>query len=166
MLRTLFGKQPKEREAPKIAKAQRGIPFDPGLITALTHQHRELAMLLVKASSTAEQCYFADTADTLARFKDGLDTHLRREASQLTPYLAAHLRGEDAKELVREIHTNSALIERTVKGFLDRYLNEPVDAESMHDFVIEVERVCEEFCQETEREEASFYTLYMAPEAY
>lgn len=166
MLKTFFGKQPKERDAPKIAKAQRGIPYEPGLITALTHQHRQLAMLLVKASSTAEQCYFADTAEALAQFKSDLEMHLRRESTHFIPYLAQHLKGEGADELVRDMHTNSALIGRTVKKFLDRYLEKPVDAESMHDFVIEVERVCEEFCQETEREEASFYTLYMAPEAY
>jgi hypothetical protein len=41
-----------------------------------------------------------------------------------------------------------------------------VDADSLHDFVAEVERVCEDFSQELEREEAAFYTLYMAPEAY
>jgi len=166
MLRTFFGKQPKERDAPKIAKAQRGLSYEPGLITALTHQHRQLAMLLVKASSTAEQCYFADTAEALAQFRAGLDMHLRRESTHLIPYLGQHLKGEDADELVREMRTNSALIDRTVRGFLDHYLSHPVDTTSMADFLIEVERVCEEFCQEIEREEASFYTLYMAPEAY
>jgi hypothetical protein len=166
MLRTFFGMLPKEREAPRIARAQRGIPFDPGLITALTHQHRQLVMLLVKASSTAEQCYFAETAEALAQFKDDLDTHFRREDAQLIPYLAHHLRGEGAEELVQEIRTNGALIDRTVRGFLAHYLSHPVDAENLDDFVIQVERVCEDLSQEMEREEAAFYTLYMAPEAY
>jgi hypothetical protein len=166
MLRTLFGKLPTEREAPKLAKSPRGVAYDPGLITALTHQHRELVMLLVKASSTAEQCYFTETADTLAQFKAGLDAHLQRESVQLVPYLSHHLRGEGAQELIREMRTNSALIDRTVRGFLDHYQRNPVDAGSMNDFVVQVERVCEEFSQEVEREEASFYTLYMTPEAY
>jgi hypothetical protein len=166
MLRTLFGKRPKDGEAPRIGKTERGVPYDPGLITALTHQHRELVLLLVKASSTAEQCYFAETAEALVQFETDLDTHLRRESAQLVPYLAAHLRGEDAKELVRDMRTNGVLIERTVQGFLDYYRHNPVDAESMQDFVTEIESVCEEFCQEIEREEAAFYTLYMTPEAY
>jgi hypothetical protein len=166
MLRTFFGKLPTEGEAPKVTKPLRGIPYDPGLITALTHQHRQLVMLLVKASSTAEQCYYAETAETLAQFKADLDAHLRREDIQLVPYLAQHLRGEDAQELVREIRTNGVLIDRTVRGFLDHYLRKPVDADNMGDFVVQVERVCEEFSQEVEREEASFYTLYMGPEAY
>jgi hypothetical protein len=166
MLRTLFGKRPKDGEAPRISKTERGVPYDPGLITALTHQHRELVLLMVKASSTAEQCYFAETAEALMQFETDLDTHLRRESAQLVPYLAAHLRGEDAKELVRDMRTNGVLIERTVQGFLDYYRHNPVDAESMQDFVTEIEGVCEEFCQEIEREEAAFYTLYMTPEAY
>lgn len=166
MLRSFFSNQPKQDESPKTGKAKHGVPFDPGLITALTHQHRELVMLLVKASSTAEQCYFAETAEALAQFEADLDTHLRRENVQLVPYLAEHLGGEDAKELVRDIRTNGALIGRTVQSFLDHYRHNPVDAQSMQDFVTEIEGVCEEFCQEIEREEAAFYTLYMTPEAY
>jgi len=166
MLRTLFGMLPTEREAPKVATPPRGIAYDPGLITALTHQHRQLVLLLVKASSTAEQCYFAETAEALAQFKADLDTHLKLEDAQLVPYLSHHLWGEGIEELIREMRANSALIDRTVRGFLEHYLRKPVDADSLNDFVIQVERVCEEFSQEVEREEASFYTLYMGPEAY
>ena len=166
MLRTFFGKQPKEGEAPKIGKAQRGIPYDPGLVTALTHQHRELVMLLVKASSAAELGYYDETEATLGQFKTDLARHLRRESIELMPYLAAHLRGEDAKELLREMHTNASLIERTVKSFVDHYLLYPVTTANMQDFQMEIDGVSEEFSQEVEREEASFYTLYMAPEAY
>lgn len=140
-------------------------PYQPSLLGA-PHQHRQLVLLLVKASSTAEQCYFAETAEALAQFKADLGTHLRRGDTQLVSYLAQHLRGEDAQELVREIRTNGALIDRAVRGFLDHYLRKPVDADNLHGFVIQVELVCEEFSQEVEREEASFYTLYMGPEAY
>jgi hemerythrin-like domain-containing protein len=166
MLRTLFGRLPTEREAPKVVKPSRGPSYDPRLITALTHQHRQLVLLLVKASSTAEQCYFAETAETLAQFKQDLDTHLERENNQLVPYLSHHLWGEGVEELVQEMRTNSALIDRTVRGFLDHYLRNPVNADSMAEFIAQIERVCEDFSQEVEREESSFYTLYMAPEAY
>lgn len=166
MLRTLFGKLPTEREAPKVTKPPRGIAYDPGLIIALTHQHRQLVMLLVKASSTAEQCYFAETAETLAQFSADLDAHLQREDAQLVPYLSHYLWGDGVETLIREMRANSALIDRTVRGFLDHYRRNPVDADSLSDFVSQIERVCEEFSQEVEREEASFYTLYMAPEAY
>lgn len=166
MLLTLLGKRPKDREAPRTATRQRGIPYDPTLITALTHQHRELVMLLVKASSAAEQCYYAEATEALAQFKADLTTHLMRENSQLVPYLSQHLWGEGSEELVREMQANGARIERTVKRFLDSYLDKPVDNDSMYDFLIEVERVCEEFSREVEREETEFYTLYMGPEAY
>ncbi len=166
MLRTLLGKRPKDRDAPRIAEAKRGIPYDPTLITALTHQHRELVMLLVKASSAAEQCYYAEATEALVQFKADLDAHLKREDSQLIPYLSQHLWGVGIDELVRDMRANSSHIERTVKNFLDSYLYNPVDAESLHDFLIEIERVCEDFSQAVEREEMAFYTLYMAPEAY
>ena len=166
MLRTLFGRLPTEREAPKVVKPPRGPSYDPRLITALTHQHRQLVLLLVKASSTAEQCYFSETTETLRQFKQDLDAHLQREDSQLVPYLTHHLWGEGVEELVQEMRTNSALIDRTVRGFLDHYLRNPVNADSMAEFVAQIERVCEDFSQEVEREESSFYTLYMAPEAY
>jgi len=166
MLLEFFTKHPKEWEALQGDKAPRGIPYDPGLVTALTHQHRQLVMLLVKASSAAEQCYYAESAEAVAQFKADLDLHLQRERSQLIPYLAQHLKGEGARELLHDMHMQHALVARTVAGFLERYLRDPVDGESLDDFVIEIERVCEEFSQAAEREEASFYTLYMAPEAY
>ena len=166
MLRTLFGYQPTEDAAPRIEKPKRGVPFDPSLITALTHQHREMMMLLVRASSAAELGYYAEAQTALTEFKATLDAHLRRESIQLTPYLASHLRGEGAAELMREMHTNTSLIQRTVMGFLDRYMDKPVSGAYLGDFLREIEQVSEEFCQEVEREEAEFYTLYMAPEAY
>jgi hypothetical protein len=166
MLRTFFSSQPKEDGAPRVGKATHGIPFDPGLITALTHHHRELVMLLVRSSSAAELGYYAEAQTALTHFKTGLEAHLRRESIELTPYLAAHLRGEDARELLRDMQTNTSLIERTVKSFLDHYLRNPVSAANLQDFQIEIDSVSEEFCQEIEREEAAFYTLYMAPEAY
>jgi hypothetical protein len=166
MLRTLFGTQPKEDGAPKTGKTKHGVPFDPGLITALTHQHRELTMLLVRASSAAELGYYAEAHTALSDFKTTLEAHLRRESIQLTPYLAAHLRGEDAAELMREMHTNTSLIQRTVKSFLDRYLGRPITSADLQDFQREIDAMSEEFCQEVEREEAAFYTLYMTPDAY
>ena len=166
MLRTFFGYQLKEDAATRIEKPKRGAPFDPSLITALTHQHRELTMLLVRASSAAELGYYAEAQTALTDFKATLDKHLRRESVQLVPYLTFHLRGEDAAGLLREMHTNTSLIQRTVKGFLERYLGKPITSTELQDFQREIDAVSEEFCQEVEREEAEFYTLYMAPEAY
>jgi iron-sulfur cluster repair protein YtfE (RIC family) len=166
MILEFFTKHPKDWEALQIDQTRRGVAYDPGLITALTHQHRQLVMLLVKASSTAEQCYYAESAEALAQFKADLDAHLQRESTQLMPYLAQRLKGEGVRELIQDMHTQHARVGRTVKNFLDRYLREPVDADTLSDFVVEIERVCEEFSQEVEREEASFYTLYMTPEAY
>jgi hypothetical protein len=166
MLRTLFGWDPKEGEAPKIGKAERGVSYDPGLITALTHQHRELTLLLVRASSAAELGYYAEAHTALVQFKTTLEEHLQRESAQLMPYLTAHLRGEDAAELLREMQTNASLIRRTVNAFLDRHLDRPITAADLPGFQQQIDAVSEEFCQEVEREEATFYTLYMAPEAY
>lgn len=166
MLRTFFGRLPTEREAPKVAKPPRGISYDPGLITALTHQHRELVMLLVKASSAAEQCYYGEATEALTQFRANLDVHLKRERSQLIPYLSHHLWGEGTDGLLREMDSNSTLIEGAVKPVLDRYLRIPVAHETLYDFLIEVERACDEFSQAVGRQEAAFYTLYMAPEAY
>jgi len=168
MLDRFFRKQPKKDEPIKGAKALEhpAVPYDPGLVMALTHQHRALVMLLVKASNAAQQDLYEDVQETLAQFKMGLDEHLKRENTELHPYLATHLKGEGAKDLLREMRTNAALIERTVEGFLNHYLGYPVSATNVERFEMEIEGVSDEFSQEVEREEASFYTLYMPPEAY
>ena len=166
MLRTLLGMRPKDREAARIATPPRGISYDPGLINALTHQHRELVMLLVKASSTAEQCYYAEATEALAQFKAKLDAHLQREDSELVPYLAKHLWGDGTDELLDDARTNSARVNRMVRQFLDTFLDHPLDADKLPEFLAGVERLCEDFSQQAAREEAAFYTLYMGPEAY
>src|ERR1700748_2893052 len=122
MILEFFTKHPKDWEAHQAGKPQRGIAYDPGLITALTHQHRELVLLLVKASSAAEQCYYAEATEALVEFRASLQAHLRREDSQLIPYLSQHLWGVGVEELVRDMRANSSHIERTVKNFLDSYL--------------------------------------------
>ncbi len=166
MLRTLLGMRPKDREAPRTAAPKRGIPYDPSLISALTHQHRELVMLLVKASSAAEQCYYAEATEALTQFNTKLDAHLKREDSELVPYLSQHLWGEGTDALLHDMRSNSALIHRMVRQFLDSYLASPLDADKLSQFLSDVEHLCEDFSEETARKEAAFYTLYMGPEAY
>lgn len=166
MLRTLLGKRPKDRDAPRIAKARRGIPYNPSLISALTHQHRELVMLLVKASSAAEQCYYAEATEALTQFKAKLEAHLKREDGELVPYLSQHLWGEGTDALLHDMQSNSALLHRLVRPFLDSYLTSPLDADKLPQFLTDVERLCEDLSHEVAREEAAFYTLYMGPEAY
>src|SRR5690242_6658519 len=99
---SLFQRKPPKRTAlPPGERVQPEVPYDPGLITALTHQHRALDLLLVKARSAAQQNHYADVMDILAEFKSALEDHLRRESIELYPYLAAHLKGENSEEVLK-----------------------------------------------------------------
>ena len=169
MLSAFFRKQPKKDEAPKAAPPlpeRREIPYDPGLVTALTHQHRMLTMLLVKASSAAQQNLYDEVRGTLVQFKTGLADHLKRETAELHPYLTAHLKGEDSAAILKEMRANTRYIERAVEGFLSHYSSYPVSHNTAARFNIELSGVSEEFCERIEKEEASLYTLYLPPEAY
>lgn len=151
--------QSAEAELPELA-------YDPGLVTALTLQHRSLTSQLVKASSLAQQRQFADVKALLEVFKLDLEAHLKREHGELFPYLATHLKGEDAKEILREARANSLYIERAVESFLKHYTGYPVGDNTLLRFGMEVSGVTEEFCERLEKEEAHIYTLYMPAEAY
>lgn len=142
------------------------IPYDPGLVTALTLQHRSLTALLVKATSVAQQRQFNEVNSLLARFKLDLDEHLKREHQEFFPYLTAHLKGDDAKDILREARANSLYIERAVEGFLKHYTGFPVGERTALRFGMELSGVIEEFCERLEKEEAMIYTLYQPPEAY
>lgn len=168
MLSAFFRKHPKKDEPPKgppVAE-RRDIPYDPGLAVALSHQHRMLTMLLVKASSAAQQDLYDEVRETLVQFKTGLADHLKRESAELHPYLAAHLKGEDSETLLKEMRANSRYIERAVESFLNHYSSYPVNDRTVDRFNMELSGVSEEFCERIEKEEAELYTLYMPPEAY
>ena len=168
MLLSFFSRKTKQDEpargAGKAAEAE--VAYDPGLVTALTLQHRSLTTLLVKATSVAQQRQFEEVASLLTRFKLELDEHLKREHQEFFPYLTAHLKGDDAKDILREARANSLYIERAVDGFLNHYTGYPVGERTVLRFGMELSGVIEEFCERLEKEEATIYTLYMPPEAY
>ena len=167
MLDKLFRRQPQKTEAPQIPPAKAPeVAYDPGLIAALTQQHRELTVLLVKASSASQQSRYDEVRDSLAQFRAALTEHLKRESAQLHPYLIAHLKGEDSREVLRDMRSNYIRVEQSVEGFLNHYSGYPVSDVNADRFEAELEGVSEEFCEEIEKEEAAFYTLYLPPDAY
>lgn len=167
MLLSFLSRKNKKQEPPKGAEApQAGLAYDPGLVTALTLQHRSLTSLLVKATSLGQQRDFEGVQATLEQFKAELDEHLHREHEEFFPYLTAHLKGEDAQDTLKEARSNSLYIERAVEGFLKHYTGYPVGERTVLRFGMELSGVIEEFCERLEKEEAHIYTLYMPPEAY
>jgi len=168
MLEKLFRKFLKQDAPPEAWKPSGylGLHYDPALVQTLAHQHRALSMLLVEASSAAQLGSFDEVSHILEEFEIALVDHLRQEREKLHPYLAEHIKGEDGDRVLREMYTHVALIKHSVKRFLKRYCDAPLDAESVAEFEQAIELVSEEFSQEMEREEAIFYTLYLPPESY
>ena len=72
---------------------------------------------------------------------------MKQESIQLYPYLVAHLKGEDSKDILKDMRTNSAIIERSVEGFLSHYGGYPVSEVNAERFDIEIEGVVGEFCE-------------------
>ena len=167
MLEKLFRKQPQKPEPPKAAPAPaQDIPYEASLTAALTQQHRDLVMLLLQANSAAQQDRYEDVKDALQRFKNGLGEHLTQENLKLHPYISAHLKGENSKDVLRDMRQNSARIQAAVEGFINHYLGYPVSGVNVERFEMEITGVSDEFSQELETEEASFYTLYQPPGSY
>ncbi|HET7174764.1 MAG TPA: hemerythrin domain-containing protein [Gammaproteobacteria bacterium] len=167
MLEKLFRKQTPKAEAPKLGQAPaRDLPYEPGLVAAFTQQHRDLVMLLLKANSAAQQDRYEEVKDALERFKNGLNEHLTQENLKLHPYIGAHLKGENSKDVLRDMRHNSARIQGAVDGLISHYLGYPVSGVNVERFEMEIAGVIEEFSQELETEEASFYTLYQSPGSY
>jgi len=167
MLLSFLSRKQKQDEPMQAGKAaDTEVHYDPGLVTALTMQHRSLTTLLVKATSVAQQRQFNEVNSILTRFKLELDEHLKREHQEFFPYLTAHLKGDDAKDVLREARANSLYIERAVEGFLNHYTGYPVGERTALRFGMELSGVIEEFCERLEKEEAKIYTLYLPPEAY
>ena len=166
MLRTFFQKHLKKGEPPQAETAPVETPYTPGLVSALGIEHRSLVMLLVRAGTAARERDFAGVQAQLARFKDDLHAHQKRESTELHHYLAAHLKGENTQSIFREMRHNAALIDRAVESLLGHYLTYPVNERTVLRFEMELNGVIEELSERLEREEAAVYTLYMAPDSY
>ena len=168
MLEKFLGKFRKEDARPEEWKRPQylGTRYDPSLVLALTHQHRSLSMLLVEASSAAQLGAYDEIAEILEQFENALADHLHQERTRLHPYLAEHIKGDGSDEVLAELHAHSANTGHSVEGFLQRYRGTPLTMETAGAFEQAIEVMSEEFCQELEREEAMFYTLYLPPEAY
>ncbi len=165
MLGTFFRRQAK-KDLSTVAEQAPEVLYNPALVMTLTHQHRCLVMQLVKAHSSAQQGLYEEVHQTLDQFQTDLAEHMKRKAAAFHPYVEAHLRGPDAKDLLREMRANSLFIERAVESFLKHYGSYPVTDRTALRFGIEISGVSEEFCERLEKEEAQFYSLYMPPEAY
>ncbi|HET7176568.1 MAG TPA: hemerythrin domain-containing protein [Gammaproteobacteria bacterium] len=168
MLEKFFGKFLKQDELPAEWRTPRYFQtrYDPSLVMALTHQHRTLNLLLVEASSAAQLGAYDEAGSVLEQFEFALEDHLKQERDRLHPYLAEHIKGGDGEETLKDMYACSALAQRSVATFLDRYRDKPVDASSLAQFEHDIETVSEKLSQDMEREEAMFYTLYLPPEAY
>ncbi len=168
MLQKFFGRSLKDDARYDEWKRPRylGTRYDPSLVLTLTRQHRALSMLLVEASSAAQLGAYDEVGDILERFEAALAEHLRQEQKRLHPYLVEHIKGGEGDEVLKEMHSQTALIRHSVEGFLKRYRSAPLDMETAAGFEQAIEAMSEELSQEMEREEAIFYTLYGPPEAY
>ena len=166
MLSTLFRRQPRIDAQLKAGPALLELPYDPGLVSTLCIEHRSLVMLLVKASNAAQRQRYEDIREILEQFKTDLRDHLKSEGAELLPYLAAHLKGEDNKDLLKDMRSNTLHIERAVESLLTHYSNYPVNEKTVLRFEMELSGVIEEFSERLEREEASFYTLYLPRDSY
>src|SRR5579859_1384846 len=126
MLDKLFRKQPQKIEPPRVQPAKTvEVAYDPGLIAALTQQHRELTVLLVKASSASQQSRYDEVKEALEQFRAALTEHLQREKAQLHPYLSSHLKGEGSRDVLKDMRSNYVRVEQSVEGFLNHYSGYP-----------------------------------------
>lgn len=153
-------------EPGRPAQESQELPYDPGLVAALTHQHRAMVLLLLKAKSAAQRALYSDVQEHLAQFKQDLAGHLLREQMELHAYIQTHLKGPDRDAILRDVRASTVHVERSVDGFLKHYSNYPVGDRNVARFELEIDGVSEEFCERIEKEEASIYTLYMPAEAY
>jgi len=166
MLSTLFRRQPRNDVQPTAVALPPETPYDPDLVSALCIEHRSLVMLLVKASNAAQHQRYEDIREILGEFKADLRDHLKREGAELNPYLSAHLKGEDSRDALKDMRNNSLHIERAVEGLLKHYSQYPVNEKTVLRFEMELSGVIEEFSERLEREESSFYTLYLPRDSY
>src|SRR5579859_7161068 len=122
---SFFSRRPKEMPV-QAAPEQPAIAHDPGLIGALTLEHRELVLLLDRAKGSVQGKRFEDVKSMLDQLRDGLAAHVKRENQELHPYLTRHLKSPDRVAMLKDMHAGALRTQRAVDGFLKHYGGYPV----------------------------------------
>ena len=164
---SFFSRKPKE--VPVLAASapvKAEIVYDPGLIETLIQQHRELVLLLDKAKGVVQAKRFEDVRGMLEQFGIGLAAHVKRENSELHPYITARLKSDDRIAIVKDMLVGALRTERAVNGFLKHYGGYPVTDRNAATFYGEIDGVTTEFKRWITQEESFVYTLYKSPEDY
>lgn len=163
-----FSRKPKETPPDPFAEVPQPpqVPYDPGLVTALTQQHRDLVLLLDKAKNSVQAQRFDDVKALLDRMRHEIAEHMRHETDELHAYLTAHLKSEGRLAVLKDMVAGALRTGRALEGFLKHYGGYPVTERNAAMFYKEIDRVSAEFSKWVEQEEAGVYSLYKSPETY
>jgi len=164
---SFFSRKPKEVPAPAAnAPVKAEVAYDPALVDALIQQHRDLLLLLDKAKGAVQATHFEDVKGMLDQFGVGLAAHIKRENTDLHPYITARLRSDDRIAIVKDMLVGALRTERAVNGFLKHYGGYPVTERNAATFFSEIDGVITEFKKWVTQEESFVYTLYKSPDNY
>ena len=98
----------------------KGISFNPHLISQYHADHRELLGLFGRAKLAAEAEQWSEVEAALAAFRTGLTDHLLSESIRLYVYLKQRAAAdEDSMEMMRSFSSEMNGIGKVVMGFLD-----------------------------------------------
>lgn len=164
---SFFSRKP--RELPAVAAntpEQPARAYDPGLVTTLTQEHRELVLLLDKAKGSVQAKRFGDVKEMLDQLRLGLAEHMKRETEALHPYLTSHIKSEDRLATLKDMHAGALRTSRALEGFLKHYGGYPVTERNAATFYSEIDGVQVEFSKWITQEEAFVYALYKSPDVY
>lgn len=145
---------------------EREVAYDPALVAALTREHHELLLLLVKAKNAVMAGGYGEVKDILDQLRTRLAAHIKRETEELHAYLTAHIQSASRLETLKNMHAGMLRTERSLEGFLKHYGGYPVTERNAATFYKEIDGVHAELDRWTRQEEASVYSLYRSPETY
>jgi hypothetical protein len=165
---SFFSRKPKEVPPDPFAEVPQPlqVAYDPGLVTALTRQHRDLALLLDKAKESVQNKRYEDVKAMLDKLRTEIASHMQRETDELHAYLTAQIKSADRLATLKDMHAGALRTGRAVEGFLKHYGGYPVNERNAGMFYKEIDGVSAEFKKWIAQEEASVYALYKSPETY
>lgn len=164
---SFFSRKPKQAPAPTVLAAEPPpVAYDPGLVDALTQEHRQLVLLLDRAKGSVQGKRFDDVKGMLDQIREGLAAHVKRESEELHPYLTARIKNDDRIAMLKDMHAGALRTQRALDGFLKHYGGYPVTERNAATFYSEIDGVNVEFNKWIAQEEAFVYTLYKPVESY
>jgi len=156
----------KDTDSPKNEPSEKGVHYDPALITRLNEDHKSLRRLYNEIMKAASKDDYTTVSDKLETFGNKMRTHLMTEQIKFHAYLEQALKNSAlTQKMNNNVQKKIKEIDHQTLDFIEKYENNDWSSETKKSFFEGMGKYGKTFADRISMEE-DLYELYLPKSAY